>query len=802
MPEEDDGSSKEVVIVHFEKLQVITLFLTVNRAERFAVQEKCMIFDAGYMKRSLLSGLMMLAGLISLHAQPCVRIESLLVDACGTPEGENEMLRFRTGNQALNVADLTVNWSGNAWLGICQSPQTAAVVNQINAGITQCGHVLEPPQGVIPPNAQVILITSENFNPASNPFTQLSDTVYVLFQCAGNVQGHLANATSTGIRTVSISFAGVPGCTQSVTYDCGQLTDIYGNTGTVGNTPSERDGASVMYPPTAAPVYYNYGCQAPVVPAFVDAGPDQNACPGDTIWLQGSASSVFNQFQWSGGNGVFLQNNQLQTGYVVSAQDYPVVNLTLTGYKCNGSLVDALQINVNQAPNVQIFPAGLVGICNGGPVKLQATASDPVLWSNGSTGNSYLANQPGWVVARTTNACGTAADSVQLADGLPPDVSIGPTTTGPYCMGGSATLSAVSGSQVNWLWDNGATISQITVNQSGTYMVTGSNACGSTSKSFSIQFTDQPQLNVLTAPNPVICTGQSVTLEAQGNGIIQWNGQHINPLNVSVGGVYTVMCTNPCGMVSQQIVVTESPYPDIQFNGNFPLGICPGQFLQLEVTANAPVTWNSGTHGQVENVYEPGRYIAVAENICGRDSVILDVTQSSAKVTLEANPLVGVSPITVTFTPDWIGTDSVSWDVPGILPDLPGPVEVLYDTMATLVYTITGVDQFGCKAYASVELHIAPDRNFGFFVPNSFTPNGDGINDIFRGYGFGITGVKGQIFDRWGEIIYEISGIQHGWDGKLGPDEEAPIGTYVYRFEVKNKANEIFIYVGKVNLIR
>ncbi|PKP49042.1 MAG: hypothetical protein CVT95_03815, partial [Bacteroidetes bacterium HGW-Bacteroidetes-12] len=67
----------------------------------------------------------------------CFEIESILVDACGSVEGENEMVRFSVGNTALNTANLNVSWANtvNPWLGICQNATTANAVTALNTTI-------------------------------------------------------------------------------------------------------------------------------------------------------------------------------------------------------------------------------------------------------------------------------------------------------------------------------------------------------------------------------------------------------------------------------------------------------------------------------------------------------------------------------------------------------------------------------------------------------------------------------------------------------------------------------------------
>lgn len=93
---------------------------------------------------------------------------------------------------------------------------------------------------------------------------------------------------------------------------------------------------------------------------------------------------------------------------------------------------------------------------------------------------------------------------------------------------------------------------------------------------------------------------------------------------------------------------------------------------------------------------------------------------------------------------------------------------------------------------------------FLFYVPNSFTPDSDNLNDKFRAYGEGIdlTQFKMYIFDRWGELIYETDDIEDGWDGTyMGTD--APVGTYVWRIETKEKfVNRRHEMTGHVNLLR
>src|ERR1700740_2001895 len=151
----------------------------------------------------------------TVNAQ-CLSIESILVDACnGAPcpitasEGENEMVLFKVGATPLTIAYtttvaavLTPTWPNNSFKG-WQLPGalTNPLVSALNSTIIKCGYLKEPVAGVLPANSQVLIITSTNMCTSGNSFANLTDTLYVIFQIAGNTAGHFANNDNTGTVT-------------------------------------------------------------------------------------------------------------------------------------------------------------------------------------------------------------------------------------------------------------------------------------------------------------------------------------------------------------------------------------------------------------------------------------------------------------------------------------------------------------------------------------------------------------------------------------------------------------------------
>ena len=108
----------------------------------------------------------------------CFDIETILVDACDDSgdEGYNEMVRFKVGSAAVNTSVMNVNWPSQAWQGLVQNATTTSKVATLNAQITAlggCGQLIQPTTGIIPPNAEVILITSPNFSLTANAFGAL-----------------------------------------------------------------------------------------------------------------------------------------------------------------------------------------------------------------------------------------------------------------------------------------------------------------------------------------------------------------------------------------------------------------------------------------------------------------------------------------------------------------------------------------------------------------------------------------------------------------------------------------------------
>ena len=135
------------------------------------------------------------------------------------------------------------------------------------------------------------------------------------------------------------------------------------------------------------------------------------------------------------------------------------------------------------------------------------------------------------------------------------------------------------------------------------------------------------------------------------------------------------------------------------------------------------------------------------------------------------------------------------------------PNPSIIPTQDEVIYTITVEDSSGCVASDEVIVTIIQQRNA--FIPNGFTPNGDGINDIFIPFGGeGVIGItRFQVYSRWGELVHSRTNFApgdetFGWDGYLTGNTEAPPAVYVFFVEYEFIDGKTFLYTGDVTLVR
>lgn len=259
----------------------------------------------------------------------CFLIQGVLVNSCGNAtfpahpnEADEEMVFFQVGTSPLSTSGLTVTWPtlANTWSGICTNSTYLAAAN---ATITAGGILLPlPGTGILPANANVVIITSNFLNAPVANFSNLSDTLYVIFQCSGNTQGHFGNNASTLSNPLILNFGG--GCSQSVNYIPSSLPNFGGS----------GDGGYVLYSPDGTPTYLNYGCTIPYItqtnqvnlitpaPLLVGVNPiSPIICSGSNTILTASGAT---SYVWSPSNGLSATTGATVTANPTSSTTYTV----------------------------------------------------------------------------------------------------------------------------------------------------------------------------------------------------------------------------------------------------------------------------------------------------------------------------------------------------------------------------------------------------------------------------------------------------------------------------------------------
>ncbi len=367
----------------------------------------------------------------------------------------------------------------------------------------------------------------------------------------------------------------------------------------------------------------NCSSSSPVSTVTVSALPTVSITPsGPTTFCQGSSVSL----SATAGTGYLWSTGATtQTINTTQAGNYQV---TVTNANNCSSSTPVTAITVNSLPTSTIFASGPTTFCQGGNVTLSASPGTAYLWSNGATSQNVTINQSGNYVVTVTNAnnCTSASAATLVTVNTPPTSTITPSGMTTFCQGGSVTLTASPGS--SYLWSNGSTTQDVTVNTSGNYTVTVTDANNCTSASLATAITVNPLPSVsITASGPTtFCQGGSVTLTASSGASYLWsNGATTQAITVSSSGNYSVTVTNAnnCSSTSQPTLVTVNPSPSAIISPSGPTTFCQGGNVVLTASAGSSYLWSNGATSQTLTVTQAGNYSVTVTNASGCTSASL-----------------------------------------------------------------------------------------------------------------------------------------------------------------------------------
>ncbi|MBI3512381.1 MAG: gliding motility-associated C-terminal domain-containing protein [Bacteroidetes bacterium] len=505
----------------------------------------------------------------------------------------------------------------------------------------------------------------------------------------------------------------------------------------------------------------------------------------------------------------------------------------------NGCTASA-SITVTNTPGVTLSVTSVNSpLCNAscnGSATVNASGGYPnyqYTWSTNPVQNSFTANN---LCAGTYNVIVT--DSYNCSDSLtvqltsPPPLTLSTGAAPIICIGQSYTMTAAASGGTpgyNYSWSpNGPTVSP-SVTTTYTVVATDANGCQSSPQQITVQV--YPAVTAAISGNQVVCNNTTANLTASAAGGIggpytyTWQPGNLNGISIQVHPVSTITYTvtvsdgcSPSATATFTITVPPAPVASFSYNDTAGCGQVCADFINTTPNLQSSLwlygdgntsTVNNPTHCFLSGTW-PVTLISTDNNGC-RDTVTIPNA-----IIVHSNPtadfILGPQPTTI-LEPNICFTDQSSSDVISWYWNFDDPNDQATSTDQNTchVYSDTGTycaslivtNQYGCWSTEMNCLMIKP--YYSIYVPNAFTPNGDGMNDIFLPVGNDVDPdyYELTIYDRWGNLLFKTNSWGEGWNGTVkGGSKIAQIDTYVWKINCKDREGQRHNLIGKVSIIK
>jgi len=589
-------------------------------------------------------------------------------------------------------------------------------------------------------------------------------------------------------------------------------------------------GDSVIATPVSSTVYYvtgtgTGGCKTKdssvitvnITPTVSVIPPTPVICSGDSIELTASGA---NTYQWLPNNGLQCNTCDSTKASPASATTYSVIGISLAGCKDTSKL----PVNVNATPTITVTVSNGTTICSNKDTTVMIASGGttytwlPATGLNKTAGDTVDANPTTTVVytVSTSSAAGCPSkDSITIAVNPSPTVNAGAVAS-TICNGTSTVINASGATTYTWIPATGLSSSTgATVNASPgttqTYSVIGmTNGCPDTA-TVPLTVVAPPVVTATVAGGDSLCSGLSKTITASGGTTYIWrpNGQTTDSIVVSptTSTTYTVVGSN--GTCTDSAIVSLGVYPPFTVSVTNDT-LCSGRTANITATAtggSAPYTyaWSNGLGNSpsANILVTPGSvtYTCNVSNACGQTfpaTVVVDgATTPNAHFTATPDTIPGGQ--FVGFVNSNSGATSWIWTMGDDTPPANGDSSVVYQYNQPGTYWIKLIVSNGYCTDTSIESIFVTQ---GIFIPNVFTPNGDGQNDVFHVTVGGMKQYYIEIFNRWGERIFQADSPAIDWDGTSSGGIKESDGDYYYLINCTDFENTTFKYHGYIQLIR
>ncbi len=503
----------------------------------------------------------------------------------------------------------------------------------------------------------------------------------------------------------------------------------------------------------------------------------------DTIFCEGSI--ILDAGNWGGAQYFWNTGGFSQTLFVNKSGTYWVTKTNA----CN-SISDTIHVLITGPPKLALGHE--VRFCTGSFFDLNAqNPGSTYNWNTGAQTQVLRVSTAGLYWVTITNDCGVLTDTVQVIIEFPMDsLDLGADTI--LCHGTNRILnSGYPDAQARW--SNGAIGSSLQIHTGGVYWVELMNSCGVWSDTIEIELIKTPKFSL--GPDTVICNidgSVRLTGPPQMEGYLWSNGDTTASTTFLKAGKKWLTVTNECFSYTDSIVLSgENPISVVLGPDTV---LCFGEGLYLDPGLSGyTVHWDNGLISQTREVTRSGHYWARSQNSCGvfADSLRvqfdypLNLPVSDTSV-CEGDTAVfdfSKSTVQITWQDGYSQAQRKIWE-PGI-------------------YLATLTNQ--CGSFDKTFEVIQSNCDCPFYVPNVFTPNDDGLNDVFGPiHSCDIYSFEMLIFNRWGQKVFETTSLSHLWQGTMN-GEIAPIGTYNFKINYSWKVYGLEIErskAGRVHLIR
>lgn len=294
------------------------------------------------------------------------------------------------------------------------------------------------------------------------------------------------------------------------------------------------------------------------------------------------------------------------------------------------------------------------------------------------------------------------------------------------------------------------------------------------------------------------CEGSSIILTPDETGVDSylWNTGESTPfITVSSPGFYSVELIIACQTVVRNFMVESVAPPDYELSADRTL--CSGDSLLISVESTGEVVWENGQATSGITVSEAGIYnVQISNDECEVTEYFEVVQLDLPEIDIDSGIEKCISR-SVWIHPQVSNATSVSVDdrvvqFPFEIVE-PGNYSLSAENTCGLTYKMIEVEEMECTC--------------SFYLPNAFTPNGDGLNDLYKGmFDCEPIAFEMKIFNRWGELVFSTNDPETGWNGEMHDSGYfSPDGVYTFSVKWESRINNVIdkqSLSGHVTLIR